>query len=83
MDKHTVTFRLDADKISALDTLAEALDRDRTYLLNEAVDAYLETQRWHIDQIKAGIRQADAGDFIQHAEIRKRVGAMASKRRRR
>lgn len=71
MDKQTISFRIDADKVSTLDALAESLDRDRTYLLNEAVTAYLDVQQWHIDQIKAGIRQANAGTLIDHAEVRK------------
>ena len=79
MDKHIISFRLDARKVSTLDALAESLDRDRSYLLNEAVTAYLDVQQWHIDQIKAGIRQADAGKLIDHADIRKTFG----KRRRR
>ena len=83
MEKHTVSFRLDADKMGSLDTLAETLDRDRSYLLNEAVSAYLDAQRWHIDQIKAGIRQADAGKLIEHDQIRRRVGKGLGKRRRR
>ena len=78
MDKHTVSFRLDADKVSTLDTLADALDRDRSYLLTEAVTAYLDVQQWHIDQIKAGIREADAGKLIDHAQVRKTL----AKRRR-
>jgi len=73
MDKQTVSFRLDTDKLSALDTLAEALDRDRTFLLSEAVAAYLEVQQWHIQQIKAGIRQADGGELIDHRRVKKLV----------
>ena len=79
MDKHTVSFRLDVDKVSTLDTLAEALDRDRSYLLTEAVTAYLDVQQWHIGQIKAGIREADAGKLVDHSQIRK---ALAKRRRR-
>lgn len=71
MEKHTVSFRLDAEKLRALDTLATAFDRDRSYLLNEAVEAYLDVQRWHLEQINAGIRQADAGKLIDHGEVRK------------
>jgi len=71
MDKETISFRIDSDKLNTLDALAKALDRDRTYLLNEAVTAYLDTQQWHIDQIKAGIREADAGKLIDHAQVRK------------
>jgi predicted transcriptional regulator len=78
MEKHTVSFRLDSDKVEALDALAEALDRDRTYLLNEAVAAYLDVQEWQVRHIKASIRQADAGQLIDHQEVRK----MAAKWRR-
>jgi predicted transcriptional regulator len=73
MDKQTISFRIDGDKVEALDTLAEALDRDRTYLLNEAVSAYLEVQRWHIEQIERGIRQADAGKMVDHSKVKKMV----------
>jgi len=73
MEKQTVSFRLDGDKLQALDTLAEALDRDRTYLLNEAVAAYLEVQRWHIEQIELGVRQAEAGKLIDHSKVKKMV----------
>lgn len=73
MEKHTVTFRLDSDKVDALDTLAEALDRDRTYLLNEAVRNYLDIQQWQLEQIKTGLRQADAGQLMAHEQVKKRA----------
>ncbi len=79
MDKHTVSFRLDANAVSALDRLASAMDRDRTYILTEAVSAYLELQEWQIRQIEAGIAEANAGKLIGH----RRVKAMASRWRRR
>jgi len=75
MDKQTISFRLEPDKVAALDALADSMDRDRTYLLNEAVGAYLETQQWQLDQIRAGIGEADGGKVISHAKVR----AMASK----
>ncbi|MBZ5538061.1 MAG: CopG family ribbon-helix-helix protein [Acidobacteriia bacterium] len=71
MDKQTVSFRLDSDKVSTLDTLAEALDRDRSYLLNEAVAAYLKVQEWQIEQIKEGLRQANRGKLVDHARVTK------------
>jgi predicted transcriptional regulator len=79
MEKQTISFRLESDKVDALDVLAKALDRDRTYLLNEAVSAYLDIQQWQLEHIKASIKQADAGRLIDHGEIRK----MASNWRRR
>jgi predicted transcriptional regulator len=78
MEKQTISFRLEVDKVSALDTLANSLDRDRSYLLGEAVQAYLDTQQWQLEQIRAGIAEADAGRVVDH----RRVRAMASRWRR-
>jgi predicted transcriptional regulator len=78
MEKQTISFRLEVDKVSALDTLAKSLDRDRSYLLGEAVQAYLDTQQWQLEQIRAGIAEADAGRVVDH----RRVRAMASRWRR-
>ena len=69
MDRETISFRLDPKKREALDALARAQDRDRTYVLNEAIDAYLDVHQWQIEHIQEGIRQADAGEFASDAEV--------------
>jgi predicted transcriptional regulator len=79
MEKQTISFRLESEKVEALDALADSMDRNRTYLLGEAVQAYLEIQRWHLEQIQAGIADADAGRVIDHH----RVKSMGAKWRRR
>jgi predicted transcriptional regulator len=71
MEKQTISFRLDTEKVSALDVLAKAIDRDRTYLLNEAVAAYLDTQQWQLDHLQESIRQAEAGRFVEHHQVKK------------
>jgi predicted transcriptional regulator len=65
----TVSFRLDAHKVAELDELGRAQARDRTFLLNEAVDAYLEVQRWQLAHIEEGIRQAESGMGKTHQEV--------------
>jgi predicted transcriptional regulator len=69
MDKATISFRIDADAKAALDAIASALDRDRSYVLNEAVAAYIDVQKWQLAHIKEALRQADAGDFASNAEV--------------
>jgi len=73
MDKQTVSFRIDSDQVEALDALAGVMERDRSHLLNEAVRAYLEVQKWHLDQIQAGLRDAKAGRTQTHSEVRQRA----------
>lgn len=76
----TVSFRTDSRKVEALDALAEAQDRDRTYLLNEAIDHYLDLQAYHIREVEAGIREADAGDLVDHSEVEKMIEALCRRK---
>lgn len=64
-----VTFRLNDDKLDRLDQLAASLDRDRSYLLSEAVDHYLDLHQWQVDQILQAIADADAGKFASEEEV--------------
>jgi predicted transcriptional regulator len=75
MDK-TVSFRTNSAKVEALDALASLQDRDRSYLLNQAVDNYLELQQYHMALIEQGIREADAGDLVDHSEVEKMVAKL-------
>jgi len=79
--KQAVNFRLESEKIAALDRLAQSLDRDRSYLLSEAVDSYLELHEWQIEQVQEGIRQADAGKLIDHDVVMQRMRKKMQRRR--
>jgi predicted transcriptional regulator len=72
----TISFRMRADAIETLDALAERMDRDRTYLLNEAVERYLELNEYHIKLIEKGFCAAEAGDFVPEAEMKKLIARM-------
>jgi predicted transcriptional regulator len=72
----TISFRMRSDAVETLDALAESLDRDRSYLLNEAVERYLEVNEYHIKLIEKGLRAADAGDFVPDAEMKRLVRRM-------
>ncbi len=69
MSQETISFSLDTGKIKALDEIASVFDRDRSDLLNEAIDSYLQVYQWQLDHIKEGLRQADAGEFASDEEV--------------
>jgi predicted transcriptional regulator len=72
----TISFRMRAEALETLDALAETMDRDRTYLLNEAVERYLELNEYHIKLIEKGLRAAERGDFVPDAEMKKLIARM-------
>ena len=69
----TVTFRMETGKVKQLDAYAEQDQRDRSYLLNEAVDRYLEVRKLQTARIEEGLRQAEAGELIEHADVISRL----------
>ena len=77
----TISFRLDEDKLKALDGLAETIDRDRTYLLNEAVSNYLELQAYQVRLIQEGLKAVKEGRTIGTSELRTKIRNLARTRR--
>jgi predicted transcriptional regulator len=69
IEKDLVTFRIPAQKRTELDRIAEESFRDRSFVLNEAVDAYLDTKRWQIDHIESGLKDAKAGRFASARDV--------------
>ena len=69
MPLKTITFRLPEEKLQELDTLAEVQQRDRSFVLNEAVTQYLSLHEYHRALIEEGIHQADAGEMIEHEAL--------------
>lgn len=65
----TISFRIDADKVAQLDSIAKAMDRDRSYLLNEAVESYLSEQQRFAAMVNEGLRAAEKGELIDDEEV--------------
>lgn len=69
-----VSFRIAPEKIAELDTLAKALDRDRSYLLNEAVESYLGEQRRFAAMVEEGREDIRHGRSFTHEQVDRMVG---------
>ena len=69
MSIQTITFRTQSENVKDLDSLAAAQKRDRTFLLNEAVEQYLSLQKYHLDLIHEGLRDEEAGRLTPHDEV--------------
>jgi predicted transcriptional regulator len=65
----TVSFRIAEEKVAELDQLAKNMDRDRSYLLNEAIDGYLDMQRRFLAQIERGMEDIRQGRVVDHDEV--------------
>lgn len=67
-EKVSVTVRLDQDTVAFLDRLGEVDDRDRSYLIKQAVANFVRLHRWQIEEIEKAVEEADAGLFLSAEE---------------
>ena len=79
MSKDTITVRVEPEIRGALDSLATALDRDRSYVINEALAAYIETHSWQVEHIRQGLREAEAGNFVSDRAVKRVISRLRRK----
>lgn len=79
MARQSITVRVDDALRDSLDQIATNLDRDRSYIVNEALTAYVELHKWQIEHIQQGIREADAGKFVPDDEVKRTLKKLRGK----
>ena len=77
----TVSFRTDSEKIDALDSLAAAQDRPRSYLINEAITNYIELHAYQDALVRKGLEDIRKGRVVSHEEVVNRLKRTGRARR--
>jgi len=77
----TISFRADAEKIAALDSLAVAQDRPRSYLINEAITNYIQLHAYQDALVRKGLEDFRKGRVVSHAEVVTRLKRVGRARR--
>jgi len=70
----TISFRIAPEKVAALDVIAKSMDRDRSYLLNEAVENYLSEQQRFGAMVEEGRDDIRNGRTFSDEEVERLVG---------
>ena len=70
-EKEIITFRLDSHIKDALDEVASSIQRDRSFVLSEAITLYLDVHRWQLEDVQKAIAEADAGEFASDKQVAK------------
>ena len=65
----SISFRAAQQQIKRLDSLAKRQRRDRTQLIGEAIDQYLELHDEHVARIREGIEADERGDYATDDEV--------------
>jgi predicted transcriptional regulator len=65
----TTTIRMDANTLKRLDGIARAMSRSRAWVLNQAIERYLDYEEWFVSAVSDGLKEADQGDVLEHAAV--------------
>jgi RHH-type transcriptional regulator, rel operon repressor / antitoxin RelB len=65
----TLSVRINLDTKKDLDALAKRARRSKSFLAAEAIAAFVEAERWQLDEIDAGLRQLDKGRGVAHKDV--------------
>ncbi len=71
MKTASVSARLTPDTAKKIALLAKALNRSKSFLAAEAIEAYVNDQQWQIEAILGGIKEADEGKFATERQMKK------------
>lgn len=69
-----VTVRVSSDIQKKLDRIAAGFDRSRNWLINEAIENYLEIYEWQEKRIEDRLKKAEkGGKFLSSDQVDKIV----------
>ncbi len=63
-DTGRMSVSVDTDKQARLDAIASGLDRSRSWVVNQAIDQYLELYDWQRSHIERRLAYAESPDAV-------------------
>jgi len=73
--REQVSFKLDVNTKRRLEALAVATRRTRTFVLEEAINQYLDLNEWQLKSIEEGLADAKEGRVIDSETLVKQLEA--------
>lgn len=67
-----VSVRIEDKLLKRIDQMAELQDRSRAWVINHAMQNYLDHEEWFIQAVEQGIAEANAGKLVSHQEVKQK-----------
>jgi predicted transcriptional regulator len=68
----TTTIRIEGRTLKRIDGLANAMSRSRAWVINQAVERYLDYEEWFVAEVKQALKEAESGRLVEHETVVKR-----------
>ena len=69
-----ISLRINPVIKERLERLARAVNRTQSYLIENAIESYLDLNEWQIQEIKNAVQEADSpnAEWIDHQSIKEK-----------
>jgi RHH-type transcriptional regulator, rel operon repressor / antitoxin RelB len=75
-----LTARINARLKAKLEALARSTKRSKSFLVAEAIAAYVELNEWQIGEIRAGLKELDSGEALSEKQAEERYNRLLQPR---
>jgi len=79
------TIRMGSGTLKRIDGVARAMNRSRTWVVNQAIEHYLDYEEWFVGAVETGLKDVKSGRLVEHKAVlekweRKRAAQVGSRR---
>jgi RHH-type rel operon transcriptional repressor/antitoxin RelB len=67
--RDTISLRLPAGTKQRIECLAKATRRSKTFVMEEAINHYLNLNEWQVESILEGLKEIEAGHTTPHETV--------------
>ena len=76
---------MNEETLKRIDGVARAMSRSRAWVINQALERYLEYEEWFVAAVKEGLKESKDGAVVEHEAVlrqweRKRAGKVDARR---
>ena len=69
MSNQTITIRTESNTVEKITAIAQAMDRSRNWVIEDALKQYIDQQAWYLEGIQQAQASLKAGKGIPHEEL--------------
>ena len=63
------TIRMEDIVLVRIDSMAKSINRSRSWLINQAIERFLNYEEWFIEEVEDGLNEAANGEIATREEV--------------
>lgn len=65
----TITIGMGPGTLKRIDGIARAISRSRAWVINQAIERYLDYEEWFVSAVNRGLKEGETGELVEHDAV--------------